>query len=82
MTPMRHWLENQRGFSLAELLVATAVIGLVMAGVFVVQQEGQQAYLLGSSRVETQPPSDAVPPVKKGDDDDKKDGKKKDEKPR
>lgn len=51
---MRRWLVNQRGFTLAELLVAVAVMGLVMAGVFVVQRGGQQAYLLGSSRVETQ----------------------------
>lgn len=45
---------NHRGFTLAELLVMTAVIGLVMAGIFAVQQGGQQAYLLGSNRVETQ----------------------------
>jgi prepilin-type N-terminal cleavage/methylation domain-containing protein len=51
---MRHWLGNQRGFTLAELLVALAVVGLVMAGVFVVQRGGQEAYLLGSNRVETQ----------------------------
>lgn len=51
---MRHWLANQRGFTLAELLVVTAVIGLVMAGVFAIQREGQEAYLLGSNRVETQ----------------------------
>jgi len=54
MILLRTWLQNQRGFTLAELLVATAVIGLVMAGVFVVQRGGQQAYLLGSNRVETQ----------------------------
>jgi prepilin-type N-terminal cleavage/methylation domain-containing protein len=48
------WLSNQRGFTLAELLVAVSVLGLVMAGVFVLQREGQEAYLLGSSRVETQ----------------------------
>lgn len=52
MTP--HWLRDQRGFTLAELLVVTAVIVLLMAGVFAVQQGGQQAYLLGSNRVETQ----------------------------
>jgi prepilin-type N-terminal cleavage/methylation domain-containing protein len=51
---MRHWLKNERGFTMAELLVATAVAGLVMAGVFLVLRGGQQAYLLGSSRVETQ----------------------------
>jgi prepilin-type N-terminal cleavage/methylation domain-containing protein len=47
-------LRNQSGFTLPELLVATAVIGLVMAGVFLIQQQGQHAYLLGSNRVETQ----------------------------
>ena len=51
---MRHWLGNERGFSLAELLVATAIIGMVMAGVFVLQRQGLQAYLFGSNRVETQ----------------------------
>ncbi len=54
MTHVRRWLRNERGFTLAELLVVTAVIGLVMAGVFVIQRGGQQAYLLGSNRVETQ----------------------------
>ena len=51
---MRPWLLNQRGFTLAELLVATAIIGMVMAGVFIIQRQGQEVYLLGSSRVETQ----------------------------
>ncbi len=53
---IRMWarLQNQRGFTLAELMVSAAVVGLVMAGVFVVQRGGQQAYLLGSNRVETQ----------------------------
>ena len=54
VTRFRHWLDNERAFTLAELLVVTAVLGLVMAGVFVLQQGGQQAYLLGSNRVETQ----------------------------
>jgi prepilin-type N-terminal cleavage/methylation domain-containing protein len=54
MIPLRACVRNQRGFALAELLVAVAVMGLVMAGVFVVQRGGQQAYLLGSNRVETQ----------------------------
>ena len=48
------WFAQHRGFALAELLVVTAVLGIVLAGVFVLQQQGQQAYLLGSNRVETQ----------------------------
>jgi prepilin-type N-terminal cleavage/methylation domain-containing protein len=45
---------NQRGFSLTELLVSIAVIGLVLAGVFALQQEGLDTYLMGSNRVEAQ----------------------------
>jgi prepilin-type N-terminal cleavage/methylation domain-containing protein len=47
-------LTNERGFTLAELLVTTAVIGLIMAGIFILQVGGQRAYLFGSNRVETQ----------------------------
>ena len=50
---MRH-LRDERGFTLAELLIATAVMGLIMAGIFALQVGGQQAYLFGSNRVETQ----------------------------
>lgn len=45
---------NERGFTLAELLVSIAVIGMVMAGVFILQQQGQLAYLWGTTRVEVQ----------------------------
>jgi len=47
-------LNNERGFTLAELLVACAIIGFVMAGIFTLQQQGQSAYLWGSARVEVQ----------------------------
>jgi prepilin-type N-terminal cleavage/methylation domain-containing protein len=50
---IRH-LRDQRGLTLVELLVTTAVIGVVMAGIFVLQRGGQEAYLFGSNRVETQ----------------------------
>jgi prepilin-type N-terminal cleavage/methylation domain-containing protein len=45
---------EQRGFTLAELLVVTAIIGMVMGAIFTLQQQGQQAYLLGSNRIEAQ----------------------------
>lgn len=45
---------NERGFSLAELLVAIAVLGFVMAGILALQQSGQLAYLTGAARVEVQ----------------------------
>jgi prepilin-type N-terminal cleavage/methylation domain-containing protein len=43
-----------RGFTLAELLVALAILGLVLAGVVGIQQGALQAYVAGSNRVETQ----------------------------
>ena len=45
-------LRSERGFTLAELLVACAVIALVMAGLLVSLQAGQEAYLRGSNEVE------------------------------
>ena len=47
-------MTDQRGFSLAELLVACAIMGLILAGVFVLQWQGQQAYVAGAARVEVQ----------------------------
>jgi prepilin-type N-terminal cleavage/methylation domain-containing protein len=47
-------LGNQRGFSLAELLVATAMIGFVLGGVFVALQQGENAFQYGSGKVEVQ----------------------------
>lgn len=47
-------LRDERGFTLAELLVVTAVLGLILAGVVTIQQQGQRAYLFGSHRVEVQ----------------------------
>lgn len=47
-------MTNERGFTLAELLVAMAVVGLVMSGLFVALQQGQSAYLFGSARAEVQ----------------------------
>jgi prepilin-type N-terminal cleavage/methylation domain-containing protein len=47
-------LVNQRGFTLAELLVASAVLGLLMLGIFTVQRQGLGAYQVGAARVEVQ----------------------------
>jgi prepilin-type N-terminal cleavage/methylation domain-containing protein len=45
---------NERGFTLAELLVVSAVLGIIMLGVFTVQRQGLSAYLMGAGRVEVQ----------------------------
>ena len=42
------------GFTLAELLVACAVTGFVMAGLLIMLQTGQQSYLVGAHQVEAQ----------------------------
>lgn len=47
-------MSNQRGFTLTELLVACAVLGIVMAGLVTLQQQGQAAYLVGAARAEVQ----------------------------
>jgi prepilin-type N-terminal cleavage/methylation domain-containing protein len=45
-------LRSERGFTLAELLVACAIIALVMSGLLVTLQTGQESYLVGTNRVE------------------------------
>lgn len=47
-------LRNQRGFTLTELLIAMALLGMILSGVFALQQQGMQSYLMGASRVEVQ----------------------------
>lgn len=54
MSRLRAFLMDQRGFTLTELLVVATVLGMILAGVVLIQQQGQQAYLLGSHRVEVQ----------------------------
>jgi prepilin-type N-terminal cleavage/methylation domain-containing protein len=51
---MRSVLCDQRGFTLAELLMVVAILGLMLAGLVFVQQQGQESYLMGSRRVEAQ----------------------------
>jgi len=50
---MRFW-RDQRGFTLAQLLTAFAILGLVLAGVTTIQQSVIQAYLVGSNKTEVQ----------------------------
>ena len=53
MTAFRR-ARTEEGFTLAELLVACAVIAFVMAGLLGMLQSGQQSYLVGSHKVEAQ----------------------------
>jgi prepilin-type N-terminal cleavage/methylation domain-containing protein len=54
MINVRTALRDERGFTLTELLVVTAVLGLVLTGLVLVQQRGQEAYSFGAHRVEVQ----------------------------
>ena len=54
MTANRTPLRTQAGFTLTELLIACAIIGVVMAGLFSILASGQQTYLVGSNTVEAQ----------------------------
>lgn len=45
---------DQRGFTLAELLVAIALVGLVMTGLVTLLMSGNQSYLTGTNQAETQ----------------------------
>jgi prepilin-type N-terminal cleavage/methylation domain-containing protein len=45
---------DQRGFTLAELLVACAIVGLVLAGLVALQREWQFAHSQGIRRLESQ----------------------------
>ena len=54
MSRLRAVLRDERGFTLTELLVVATVLGMILAGVVLIQMQGQQAYLFGSHRVEVQ----------------------------
>jgi prepilin-type N-terminal cleavage/methylation domain-containing protein len=54
MSALERTVRDQRGFTLAELMVVMALTGLVLAGVFSIQQQGTNSYLMGAGRVETQ----------------------------
>ena len=54
MSQIRTALRDQRGFTLTELLVVAAVLGMILAGIVLVQQRGQETYVYGAHRVEVQ----------------------------
>ena len=54
MTAVARLTRNQRGFTLAELLIVIAILGLMLAGLLTVQMQGQTSYLIGAHRVEVQ----------------------------
>lgn len=54
MKAVFHLARDQRGFTLTELLVVVAILGMMLAGLVTVQMQGQQSYLIGSHRVEAQ----------------------------
>jgi prepilin-type N-terminal cleavage/methylation domain-containing protein len=47
-------MNNQRGFTLAEMLVVCAIVGLVMASLLGLMMQGQQAYWFGTTQVDGQ----------------------------
>lgn len=51
---MQRGLRDERGVTLAEILVVTAVIGLLMAGLLGLLQVGVRSYTWGAARVEAQ----------------------------
>lgn len=47
-------MNNERGFTLAEMLVVCAIVGLVMASLLALVMTGQKAYWYGTTQVDAQ----------------------------
>jgi prepilin-type N-terminal cleavage/methylation domain-containing protein len=54
MSVLSRALRDRSGFTLAELLVVCAVVGLLLAGISTILIQGNQIYLVGSNQVEAQ----------------------------
>ena len=48
------WLAGEGGFTMVELLITTAIIGIVMSGLYVMLASGEQSYLVGTNSAEAQ----------------------------
>lgn len=53
MTP-RALARSEAGYTVAEMLVVTAVVGLIMAGLLTLLMSGQQSFTVGANRSEAQ----------------------------
>ena len=47
-------VRNERGYTLAEMLVVAATVAIVMGGLFSLLSSGQQSFVLGANRTEAQ----------------------------
>ena len=54
MRSVSHARIDQRGFTLTELLVAIAIVGLIMTGLLTLLMAGNESYLAGANQVEAQ----------------------------
>src|SRR5438445_1153648 len=54
MRRSRPMLRDEAGFTLAELLIACALIGFVMSGLYALLTSGQQMYLTGTNQMDAQ----------------------------
>lgn len=60
MSIISHAGAGRRGFTLTELLVAVAVLGLIMTGLLTLMMSGNQTYLTGSNQADAQGAARAV----------------------
>jgi type II secretory pathway pseudopilin PulG len=54
MISLRRTAGSQAGYTLAEMLVAAATIGLIMAGLLTILMTGQKSFTIGTNRSEAQ----------------------------